>query len=55
MSRVMRVSVMMMRKAKHDRALDGAASLGRLETGAHTGPTIGVEMRPSRALACNVT
>jgi len=36
MSRVMRVSVMMMRKAKHERALGGAASLGRLETGAHT-------------------
>lgn len=35
MSRVMRVSVMM-RKAKHERALDGAASLGRLETGAHS-------------------
>lgn len=35
MSRVMRVSVMMVRKAKHKRALDGAAGVGRLGTGAH--------------------
>jgi hypothetical protein len=35
MSRVMRVSVLMMREAKHERALDGAAGVGRLETGAH--------------------
>ena len=35
MSRVMRVSVVMMREAKHERALDGAAGVGRLETGAH--------------------
>ena len=35
MSRVMRVSVVMMREAKHERALGGAAGVGRLETGAH--------------------
>jgi hypothetical protein len=37
----MRVGVMMMRKAKHERALGGAVGVGRLGTGAHNRSTIG--------------
>ena len=41
MSRVMRVGVMMMREAKHERALGGAVSLGGLGTSAHMSFTNG--------------
>jgi hypothetical protein len=51
-SRVMRVGVMMMRMAKHGRALGGAVGLDRLETGAHEGhyPPLSRRVKCARAI-----